>query len=172
MLTFLSEGNLKAHLDYMKTMRSKHSILEKSLPDIKGKSAEEIFKMPLKRSLKNEILPNLISYELHKTYFSSFTDRCVPCELLRKHYGSESAFCYKLFEEARRLTHGYLYVYKDTRGRVSFRTASDADEIMIREKPLLLLDLFEHAYFTDYGYDYEKYIKNALAHLDFSRLSS
>ena len=172
MLAFLSEGNLKAHVEYAKDLRLKHSIIEKSLPEIKGKSSGELIRLPVKRSLKNEILPNLISYEAHRTYFSSFTDRPAPSDIIRKEYGSESALCYKLFEAARSANYGFLYLYRDPRGRICFRTVLEPSEIMARENPLLLIDLFEHAYFSDYGYSYEKYLRAALAHLDFSRLAT
>ena len=172
MLAFLSEPNLRVHEEYMRKLRLRHSIMEKSLPEIKGKSAAEVLRMPMKRSLKNEILPTLMAYEAHKIYFSSFSDKEVRSDPIRKAYGSESAFCYEMLESARRRGYGFLYVFKDARGKVSFRVAPDADEFMVRENPLLVVDLFEHAYFSDYGYAYEKYLRGALSHLDFSRLGT
>ena len=39
------------------------------------------------------------------------------------------------------------------------------------EKPLVAIDLAEHAYFGDYGFCREEYIKAAILHLDLSKIS-
>ena len=41
----------------------------------------------------------------------------------------------------------------------------------IMEKPLVAIDLAEHAYFGDYGFCREEYIKAAILHLDLSKIS-
>ncbi len=167
---FLSENNVKNHLAYMRTLRLKYSILEKSLPRIKGVSPEELVRMNIPKKQSAELLPLILKIKAHELYFSSFTKTPKPCQLLKKYYISENSFCYELKEAAKRLDHGYLYVYKDGRGRPCFRTVEALDIGFLRDAPLLVIDLFEHSYFADYGFEYEKYLTGAISHLDFSRL--
>ena len=41
---FLSEENIKRHLEHLRTQKLKYSILEKSVPELKGKSIKEILR--------------------------------------------------------------------------------------------------------------------------------
>ena len=167
---FLSEENIRRHLSYLRSLRLKLSIIEKSVAGIKGKSQGEILSMSLSKAVKREIIPLLANINLHETYFSSFTAEPRPSELIKKYHGSESAFCYRMKEAARGSDHGFLYVFKDQRGRPDFGVLRDIDISASEITPVLAVDLYEHAYFADYGYDYEGYLKGALSHLDFSKL--
>ncbi len=169
--SFLSESNVKNHLSYMRTLKLKYSILEKSLPDIKGKTAEKILKMNLPKKQLCELLPMLLDIKAHELYFSSFTEKPKPSQILRKHYTSENSFCYELVESAKRCHHGYLYIYKDTRGKPCYKTVAATDRSFLSDNPQLVVDLCEHAYFADYSFEYEKYLKGAISHLDFTRLN-
>ena len=44
--SFLSEANIKEHLSYLKTLKNKFSIIEKSYPELKGK-IENLFPLTL-----------------------------------------------------------------------------------------------------------------------------
>ncbi len=169
---FLSEQNVKNHLSYMRTLKLKYSILEKSIPQLKGKDAEALLKSNLPKKQIGEALPLLLNIKAHELYFSSFTDKAKPSKIIRKHYTSENSFCYQLAESAKRLEYGYLYIFKDLRGRPCFKTVTDLDRSFVSDKPILLVDLAEHAYFADYGFEYGKYLKGAISHLDFSKLTS
>ena len=45
-------------------------------------------------------------------------------------------------------------------------------EHFIKGEPRLAIDLCEHAYFIEYGFDKERYLEDLLRHLDLSRLKS
>ena len=170
MYSFLSEDNVKRHLGFMRELTAKRSIIEKSIPALKGVGVGELVKMNTRRSVKNELLPLLLKIDAHRLYFSSFRKDPTPSEPIRRYYGSENSFCYEMREAARGQESGYLYVYKDQRGRPQFKVTDSLDVTFIKDSPNLLIDLFEHAYFADYAYSFGEYLKNALAHLDFSRL--
>ncbi len=168
---FLSENNVKNHLAYMRTLKLKYSIIEKSTPALKGKNYEEVLRLNLPKKLTAELLPLILNIKAHELYFSSFTRTPKPSPLIRKYYTSENSFCYELLEAAKSEEHGYLYIYKDPRNRPRYKTAPTFDSSFLADKPELVLDLCEHAYFADYSFDYEAYLKGALSHLDLSRLS-
>ena len=166
--TFLSEANIKEHLSYCRTLKNKYSIIEKSYPELKGKSLEDILKMPLKRQLREEISELLYKIRAHELYFSSFSEEIRPSSLVRKHYGSENNFVYEMKQAALDMEYGYVYVYRDYKGIPRFRTLNCLDERFVRDRPILLLDLFEHAYFADYGFNYPLYLAGAFSHIDLS----
>ena len=170
MYTFLSEGSVKEHLSFLRTQRARLSIIEKSIPDLKGKSYSEIVKLPLKRALREDVIALLSVIKAHEIYFSSFTDKIRPSETLRRYYYSEDNFLYRMKREAMELSSGLAYVYKDGGGVPRIRVTREPDERLLREEPELLVDLYEHAYFTDYGFDKSRYLAAALSHLDLSRL--
>lgn len=172
MLTFLTEDNIKRHFSYMRTLKLKYSILEKSLPEIKGKTPLEISRMSLKKSVKSEILPNLVSIKSHETYFRSFTANPAPCREIKKFYSSEDAFCYEAFTIAREFDYGFVYVIIDERGRLEIKHTSTLPYVHLREEPILALDLYEHAYFLDYGFSRDEYLRSAISHFNLSKLSA
>ncbi|MBO7196943.1 MAG: hypothetical protein J6V80_06450, partial [Clostridia bacterium] len=51
---FLSEENIKRHLEHLREYKLKLSILVKSIPELKGLSFAEILKSDIKREVKNE----------------------------------------------------------------------------------------------------------------------
>ena len=53
---FLSEENIKRHLEHLRTMKLKYSILEKSLPELKGRSIAQIVRLGINRKLKDEAI--------------------------------------------------------------------------------------------------------------------
>ena len=69
------------------------------------------------------------------------------------------------------LEYGYIYVYRDGRGIPRFRCAERLDDRIFFDRPLLLVDLYEHAYFADYGFNYRLYLDGAFSHLDLSSVT-
>lgn len=171
MRSFLSQENIKLHTDYLKTLRDKHSINEKSIPDIKGKTPAEISGLDIKKNIKSEILLNIITIKSHETYFSSFA--CAPsiCPELKKHYSSEAAFLFELFCAAKGTDSDFLYVFVE-RNRPVIRPSREAHGVYISTCPVLALDLCEHAYFLDYRFRRDEYIHQAIEHLDLSLLDA
>ncbi len=171
MLTFLTEDNIKNHLSYMRNLKLKHSIVEKSLPEIKGKSPREISRTDMKKSLKSEILPNVINIKSHETYFRSFSSSPSPCREIKKYYSSEDSFCYEALNLAKETDYGFIYVIINERGRPEIKHSGTLPYVYIRENPILALDLYEHAYFSDYGFSRDEYLRSAIAHFDLSKVS-
>ena len=52
MLSFFSEENYEIHKSYLRTLRLKYSILEKSMDGIKDKKINDIIRQKMKRSDK------------------------------------------------------------------------------------------------------------------------
>ena len=100
----------------------------------------------------------------HVLYFSSFCRERMRCERIRKGYGSENAFVFELKEYAERQSACFLYIFPLHRFPYVGFSASAKD---IR-RTVLCIDLFEHAYFLDYGFDRSAYLTAALSHLDLS----
>lgn len=171
MLSFLSEDSIKAHNAYLKNLSSRHSVEEKSLPFIKGKSAFEISKMNIDKRVKSEILPLLFDIELHCAYFDSFTENPLPCREIKRYFSSEDDFCYQILTLARRTEYGFVYVVKNSRGEPEIKSTKESQRLLY-QAPLLALDVCEHAYFSDYGFEREEYLKRALSHLDLTKLFS
>ena len=170
MREFLSPESIKLHTDYVKTLNAQHSICERSMPEIRGKTPIDISTLNIKRSIKNEILPRIISIKSHETYFSSYTSISTPCPALKKYFSSESAFLFDVLTAAREMTSEFLFVFAE-RGRPMIRSSDEARGVYLTHTPILAVDLSEHAYFLDYNFDRDEYLKRAVAHLDLKKLS-
>ena len=169
--SFLSEANIKEHLSYLKTLKNKFSIIEKSYPELKGKSPDRVLKMNLKRQIRSEAFDLLLKIQAHEIFFSSFAREVKPSPAVRKYYSSENSFVYEMKMAALSCEYGYIYVYKDFKNVPRFRLTEALDERFIKDRPLLLVDLYEHAYFADYGFNYKGFLDGALSHLDLSLIS-
>ena len=170
MLSFLSRDNCVLHSSYLEKARLKYSILEKSFEELKGKCAKDILNMRLPRELKAEALHLLSEIESHELFFASFAERNNKCELIRKYYSSEESFLYEIYEKALKAFGDFLYICLDTRGKPTIATNSKLFELYPRLEPKLCLDLCEHSYFMDYGFEREEYLRAAISHLDLIKL--
>ncbi len=141
---FLSEESLSLHKEYLCALRTKRKLEE---------NASQA------RLLDEQILA-------HELFFSSFRKERVRCERIRKGYGSENRFCFALKEYAETGGTDFLYIFPI--GRYPY--VGFGREAHLLKRAVLAIDLFEHAYFLDYGFDFPSYLQAALAHLDFSRL--
>lgn len=167
---FLTEENILIHKEYMRTLRLRHSIMEKSIPQIKGKGIAEIEKMRLQASIKDDIIPNLREYISHELYFKSFSsDRYSP-SLIKDYYSSVEAFLYEIYLMASSKNSGFIFVFLDERGRPVLGHSEEVKRY--RFTPRLAIDISEHAYFLDYRFDKDKYIRSAIANLNLSLLDN
>ena len=102
----------------------------------------------------------------HEVYFSSFRKERVRCARVTAAYGSENAFAFALKEYAAAKGACFLYIYPLRRFPFVGFSSNERDAF----RALLCIDLFEHAYFHDYGFDRESYLLAAISHLDLSVL--
>ena len=170
MRTFLTEENISIHRDYMKTLRHRHSIFEKSMPEISGKSIFEIEKIRLSGKDKREILPNFREFLAHHLYFNSFCEIQKPQPILKKFYSSTEAFLYEIHLVAMSEQSGFVFVTMGERGMPQIHHSTMNERL--KTAPILALDISEHAYFLDYRFDKEAYVRGAISHLNLSLLDS
>ena len=170
MLFFLSRDSILAHIDYMKDLRHRYSIIEKSYPTLSGRDIFKIKGGLLPRSVRCEAKGLMREYLSHKIYFSSFAENLSPCPKIRKFYSSEDSFCYEVLSLARKYGSGFIYVFMADDKGIRILHSSDTPRVFERDTPTLVLDLSEHAYFADYGFERDKYLKAAVARLDINKL--
>lgn len=142
---FISEENLTLHKEYLEALRLKKRMLMGALNV---------------RRVETDI-------KAHELYFSSFCEDRIRCDLICKSYGSENRFCFLLKEYAEKRRGEFLYLYPLCR----FPFVGYGTEDKLAYRAVLAIDLCEHAYFLDYGFDYLSYIEAALSHLDLKRLN-
>nr|MBE6545613.1 hypothetical protein [Oscillospiraceae bacterium] len=167
---FLSEDNIKKHLEHLRNEKLKYSILEKSVPELKGKSINEISRANLSRDIKEEALRLLWYIRSHETFFDSFTVNPKRSETVEKHSSSRERLVYDIFLQAKDREYGFLYVYADKQGAPRIAVSDYNEGVYLRYEPILSIDLYEHTYFSDYGFSKDKFLRNALMYLDTGRL--
>ena len=170
MRSFLTEENILIHREYMKTLRLKHSIMEKSFPEIKDKSVFEIEKMRLPISCKEEILENLKDYISHELYFRSFSQSISVPDVIKMRYSSPEAFLYEIYLLASEKKQGFIYVLITNKGVPEILHSDDIKRM--RWMPRLALDISEHSYFLDYRFEKDRYIRSAISNMNLSLLDN
>lgn len=171
LLRFLGEKSILLHKEYLSAERARLSIFEKSVPKIKGCTLSEIYAMrSLCREDKRELLTHLVNIAMHELYFSSFTSAPMPCKEIKEYYSSENAFLYEALLLGKGKRRGFLYFYRDRRGKPVVGYTESGVDVLVSKTPILAVDLCEHAYFLDYGFDSGEYLRRALGFLDIARL--
>lgn len=171
MLGFLSEENVNAHKEYHRSLRLKYSILEKSIIGIKNKTPREIIRQKLKSDDKREVLGLLSEIILHDVFFSSFGyGEDFSLQTLNETFGSRAAFLFKLLSDGMKLKYGFVCAYSD-KEKIWVDSSSDMKNLTVGFIPAVAIDVCEHAYFSDYGFDKERYLRAAISRLDLSRLA-
>ena len=168
-MNFLSERNLEMHKEYLNNLMLKYAIFEKSYPALRDADVKAIPKLKIKESEKREAIALLSEILAHKLYFSSFGKPNSKNEEIRKGFGSEAGLLYSLFCEINKYDGGMLFLYRDGKN-LSYTVTRDYSSIFLSRSPLLALDICEHAYFYDYGFDRRSYVLNSLSHLDLTRI--
>ena len=167
-MLFVDEESVRAHKEYLKNLKLKYSILEKSINGISGKGFAELRGMRIKNGLREELLSAYTRIRLHEIYFSSFSEReLVASNFVKEQYGSEAALLNELFRRGRNLEFGFLSLAVCS-GRILICDSIDYKEHFNKGEPCLSVDLFEHAYIFDYGFERDEYLKKALSHLNLS----
>ena len=161
----LSEEALDLHKDYLKEMKLKYSICEKSIPEISGKSIIEISRMRIRE--REEIRALLSEILYHDVYFSSFGKEYQSSVAVKKRFRTEASFLYELHEVGKNAGDSFLLIYIN-KGRVDYAVAPKGS--VLRVQPVLAIDLCEHAYFLDFGFDREEYLRKTLSFLNLNSL--
>lgn len=172
MTEFLSEENILLHQSYMRNLKLKYSILEKSIEGIKGKKMSQILRMRIHGRDAKEILDLLPEIELHELYFSSFANKKnSSSSAVRLKYKSEGAFLNELYRLGMSIDHGFV-IANFRMNRIETFVLNDFTAAFTLGAPMLALDVCEHAYFSDYGFDKNSYLINALTYLDLGKIDS
>lgn len=174
-LPFLSERADAMHREYERKTELRYSIMEKSIPKlngIKSQDIKEITRQRLNKRDASDALRLLGEILAHRLYFSSFQPFAEPVMTIgaldRK---ALAGLKNSLYRRAMSQQYGYVCI-SHRRSILTVDGSSTGAELFLRGEPLLLLDVCEHAYFLDYGFDRESYVLAAISHLDLSRLSS
>ncbi len=165
---FLSEGAIREHEEYVRRLRHKASIYKKSGFDVLNLNEREIYMLKIPLGERSQLSRLALEIKLHDIYFDSFGDTYVPCQKIKESFGSENSFAYELLRFASGLPSGFVTIYKDRAGRIGFSEASDTPR---GADMLLAIDVFEHAYFRDYGFAKDKYLRACAAHLNFGKIN-
>ena len=158
----LSDSQLKQHyelyLGYVRKINEIRSKL-KTLDDIEGNTTYSPF-----RGLKKGETYAINGVKLHELYFENIvagtgipTGRII--RLIEHDFGSYSEW-EKRFRETGKSARGWTvlsYDYRDNRLHNYLLDAHDEGNVE-RTWPLLILDVYEHAYMIDFGIDREKYL--------------
>ena len=163
---FLSEDNIKEHLEYLRLLRLKYSVLVKSFHELEGKNIIDIYKTTLNRRVREEAVNLLWKIMSHELFFNSFEENAS----IRKQSVVIDRLIYDIMTEAQEKNYGFLYVYKNKQNDVTYMLVDHFDGVFIKYKPLLCLDLYEHTYFLDYRFKKDRFLRNALTYFDFGRL--
>ena len=165
-MRFVSEKALSLHKDYIETERNKVSFYEKTYPDLAGKRIREILR--LKCSDKMTVASTMLNIKCHELYFSSFGGQYQGSECIRAGYGSEASFLYELYKYAMAAESKFIFIGSE-KGRVGIRSGDEWELLNFKNEPLVI-DLCEHSYFLDYGFDKGEYLKRLLPFLNLSKL--
>lgn len=168
-MEFLSERNIELHKEYLNNLILKYKIFEKSYPDLIGIKLDAIHKVKIpyyEREAAEKLLSEILA---HKIFFTSFGKRNLRSERIKRQFGSESVFLYELLTECRKVEAGFLLVYEDN-GKISFYIGREYGKILRCKKVRLALDLCEHAYFYDYGFNREAYASAAISCFDLDNI--
>ena len=168
-MKFLSERNYRMHQEYLGDLRCKFSIFEKTYCSLINKDLQGIAASDIPKNEKAAALDLRSEIVVHEVYFSSFDESGEVCENVKKKYGSEASFLYKLYEACLDQD-GFLVVYLNRYRQPDYYVGREYKNLVLKNKPLLALDLFEHSYFLDYGFDKKRYIQSALSSLSLSKL--
>ena len=160
---FLSEENIGLHKEYLENLKLKYSILEKSDGKIKGLELSELYKARLSRDIKSEAISLMEKIKLHEVYFSSFSEEFYNNDGIKREFGSADNFAYNLLEISKKTDEDFVVVYSD-RGKIKISPFKSLQRL---QNPYIAIDLYEHAYFLDYKFNKEEYLRNAVYRINY-----
>lgn len=170
MLRFISEENYSMHVEYVNALKVKLSALTKIVPALDRPEALSAKRRTRDRELLNGI--KLIGeIRLHEACFKSFGEREFQRSVgAERAFGSSAELLGRLCKLAIGIPYGFVGVTVDKKRRINVFSLTDFAQLESSVTPVLAVDVCEHAYFMDYGFDKERYLKRALAYLSVERL--
>ena len=167
---FLSEETIFAHREYVRHLRLKYSILTDAVPSLKNVDIFKLLSINMKEIDKLDALILLGKITCHDIYFSSFSaESGTRCRLAKRQFGSEDALAMCILHAGMKNDVKFVSV-GIKQGRISIHSSCDYHTHFSVHTPRLMIDTEEHAYFWDYCFDKERYLKCALTCLNLSRL--
>ncbi len=169
-MKFISDENKKMHEEYLRNLKLKMSIFEKSYPELHNKSCREILRTKIAVTEREEAARLKAEICAHEIYFSSFDYSNTASPSVSRAWGSEANFLYEIMAAADRARYGFIMIYADRADRINFLISEDILEQFAKCDPVLAIDICEHAYFHDYGFNRKEYLKAALSELNLSKI--
>ena len=170
MTEFLSEDSIRRHGEYVQSLRLRYSILSKSVKGLESGNIREIMRQRMDVDAKRDALVLLGEIRAHELYFDSFGSVRYPSSVaVTEQYGSCAAFLNSLFKLCMNTHIGFVCA-DCAGGKIDIFTESEDFVLFARHKPVLAVDMCEHAYFADYGFDKERYLYSALTYLALNKL--
>ena len=167
---FLSEENIALHREYVRQKKLKYSIIESSIPELNGAEIREIYRMKISARDKADAIDLLSEICAHDIFFSSYCSTPYPrSETVARVYGSEASFLNLLYRNCLSQKYGFVFVYAFG-DSIEVKEFSDTENAFRFGTPILSIDVCEHTYFMDYGFDKERYLVSSLPYLDISKL--
>lgn len=170
---YISERTLtyhygKHHKAYVKKLNK--LVKEKNIPH---GTLEEVIKLSAHDPSLSSVFNNAAQAWNHTFYWSSMAPRgggkpTGPiAQLIKKSFGTYENF-YKQFHEAgtNLFGSGWVWLVLDHDKNLKIVTTADADlPLIYGQKPMLVCDVWEHAYYLDYQNRRKDYVKVFLDHL-------
>ena len=164
MRNFLSDEAIRRHREYVETLKRAYSFYQNGIPELSTASPAELSRRKYRE--KERIVALYNELRLHEIFFNSFRTEgeeypngFSPTEL--------STLRYRLYDTCMSAKGGFVILKRHGKEirveHVSNFETSDAE---------LAIDMCEHAYFLDFGFDKTSYIVSLIPKLRMSRLSS
>jgi Fe-Mn family superoxide dismutase len=179
---YLSNHELQVHYQIYKDNLDKlNQLLDSNNYDYRY-SLEELIQhidiFPL--NIRGEILYYLSSVLNHSLYFSNLSPNNyhLPVKTIEKdihkYFGSYEEFKDQFKKKAMELKgSGYTFLVIDNQGKLKIINMSNEDSPYYYDMiPIMGLDLWEHAYFSQYSNDKEAYIEDFLLKIDFEKINA
>lgn len=89
-------------------------------------------------------------------------------EMIENSFGSLAAFGQQWVERGvSQFGSGWVWLVVDEEGKLSIQTTGNSENpIILRQKPLVCADVWEHAYYIDHRNDRKKFLSAWLSHID------
>ena len=171
-MRFISEEYFSMHTEFVNSLKLRLSVIERNLPVVSGREVTRA--MLRSRNMEVKSAAELLcEIKLHEIFFDSFCEReYVPSTAAKNSFGSEASLINDIYRLAVDVRCGFVGVCLDRNRQLELFSAEKSSDAFLHGRPLLALDMCEHAYFGDYGFDKERYISAALRSMNLCRLDA